>query len=1637
MAFDLDAARRAGYSDDEIAEFLSKESGFDLAGARKAGYETGEILAGLSERQRQNVPLPADVQPSAAQAGRGGADFAAQDPRRTDAQPKPGIIDRAMTAVGDELGQLRDELFSGVTSVRAGGTTLNAVAQANQLQQAQAKLAQLESSGQGQSAEAGGLRKTIDHYQKRMPSMVQTAVEDLGAAQAQSAMTTRPAVKQLNEAKTFGEAWEVFKSAPYDIIAGTTAQSIPAMLPGLLVAAASGNPAAGAAAMGTNSMVQELGSGIADYARENGIDPANQEQLSAFLSDPTKLQEAMRYAGTRGGVIGAADAVGGGIAARTLAPNGVKSQAARQAINMPAQTVAQAGTGAGGEAGAQLATKGEIDQPGAVIAEAAGELGGAPLEAAGLSQELRHARRSTSFTEPDSPSAQAGLTPIVVPVPDAPVTVEGESADGGVANAPGVVARGGGDAGSAVDAGGVAAARRDPGQPTAVGPVPAAPGAPGAADAPVREGAGERPAPLTNPAARSPDAELLQKAEKEAAKQEVSTLDAQIKQARKQFDGATEALRKASAQVTAAVELGERDTIDYAAQNQRTAEGRLRAAETQLNQLVSSREAALARQMGATAPVTGDANAGASAAGPAMGAGDGQGAGQPAGGDVGGRTVDAVGARPGEAQPGQPAGAAPVSGAADPAVQKDLKRIQDARLKKGEATQLEVVDAGAEGLAGAVARAFKAPIYVIRDKLGKAGFNGVNVGGRIYVNEQGDAPAIAVVTHEVGHSLPDDIRNRMVDAVMETVTPEQHIKFLREFGYSDAPPATQREEHVMRLMEMDAQKPEFWQRLADKVGDNDFGRIARAVVQTIDKLIAAFRKEDASQYTTDLKKVRELLTDALAEGQRRLSAVDQAAQDAATSKQNDTPQPTDGQKKAGNYKVGRVKVAGLDISIENPEGSERSGTSPDGTQWRTEMKDHYGYIRGTVGKDKDHIDVFIKPGTEPDFNGDVWVVDQRDPRTGEFDEHKVIIGASSEDEALSIYERNYSKGWEGFGSITQMTMDGFKEWLNSGDTVMPADPAFSEQRRGKREQVGDFEVMPAKDGSLTVLGDADEIRALMPDDITGRVVDGGVRFTNSDAPRVRAALEGRKVAYSRAGQVTEKLPMKDGKYLGAPPGYDTPAKIPKLRRQLRQLADEGAPGRMWYENSSKEVLRMAGGNVQEARKFVALLAIYSPQAKVDANTTFALRAWAQYKAGQPISVKTGSQDAKATAAMKDVDAFWSGEKTGNFFFNLLREIDPSTEGKQGATIDMWMMRAGQYPNDAPTKTQYSFMENETNRLAQDLGWEPQQVQAAIWVAMKARMENDGVKKRTEAISEKKGWIRFDRKVGDDGKIKKVRVILDAQKHRDNWLAQAMAHDPTKTDTQAAKFDFSDGLLRHIGQVSFEARPGRTTAVLPGIHGAPYAQQVEFQQAVQAAFYDERGVDELAQQLGLLVDGDILAPGVWQSEVSPSTQKRVAMAPAKGEDGKTKVDPAQHTALNVYAAVAGLVARQEGVGWHRPFYASRMRDANGVDIDIGRPLNPTEAADVEKLIGQWMAANGKPADWFNQLALVGSPKGVRLVNFGVVDNETLRDEVVAAIAPALPDHEATPFASDGDMPTNNWETKPNGQDYLERIAAEGR
>lgn len=145
--------------------------------------------------------------------------------------------------------------------------------------------------------------------------------------------------------------------------------------------------------------------------------------------------------------------------------------------------------------------------------------------------------------------------------------------------------------------------------------------------------------------------------------------------------------------------------------------------------------------------------------------------------------------------------------------------------------------------------------------------------------------------------------------------------------------------------------------------------------------------------------------------------------------------PTDGQKEAGNYKKGHVKVAGFNISIEQPRGSVRSGTDANGKKWSVTMNNTYGYMTDNVGVDGDHLDVFLSNDIDSWDQQYVYVVDQYNlDRT--FDEHKVMLGFNDKDEATDAYFSNYDSSWRTSKRkiiTSTVPMDIFKKWIESSN----------------------------------------------------------------------------------------------------------------------------------------------------------------------------------------------------------------------------------------------------------------------------------------------------------------------------------------------------------------------------------------------------------------------------------------------------------------------------------------------------------------------------------------------------------------------------------------------------------------------------
>lgn len=144
--------------------------------------------------------------------------------------------------------------------------------------------------------------------------------------------------------------------------------------------------------------------------------------------------------------------------------------------------------------------------------------------------------------------------------------------------------------------------------------------------------------------------------------------------------------------------------------------------------------------------------------------------------------------------------------------------------------------------------------------------------------------------------------------------------------------------------------------------------------------------------------------------------------------------PTEAQQEVGNYRKGHFRLHGLDITLENPKGSTRSGTDPDGKSWSVKLQNDYGYFKRSKGNDDDQVDVFIGANPESEL---AFVINQVQPGTDKLDEHKVVLGTVGESEARKTYLANYEKGWDGLGSICPITIPQLKWWLENGEMKKP------------------------------------------------------------------------------------------------------------------------------------------------------------------------------------------------------------------------------------------------------------------------------------------------------------------------------------------------------------------------------------------------------------------------------------------------------------------------------------------------------------------------------------------------------------------------------------------------------------------------
>jgi hypothetical protein len=540
------------------------------------------------------------------------------------------------------------------------------------------------------------------------------------------------------------------------------------------------------------------------------------------------------------------------------------------------------------------------------------------------------------------------------------------------------------------------------------------------------------------------------------------------------------------------------------------------------------------------------------------------------------------------------------------------------------------------------------------------------------------------------------------------------------------------------------------------------------------------------------------------------------------------------------------------------------------------------------------------------------------------------------------------------------------------------------------------------------------------EDIFGKVERGELKGTKE------TTAEEEKLSTRPTSDIGHKREASTGRYVGAPDWVgDSPQRLTALRKKLKKLAVEGEVGRYWYENSSQAVMDMTG-NKKDAEKFVGLLAIYSAHSTVSANTSKALNAWYQYKTGQPVNAGDTIQDKKAEELLRQ-DKYWSGIKTNSFYQNLMIEIDPSKIDPKTATMDMWMAIAFDYGSEKLDQgPKYGFALRETQRLAEELGWTPHQTQAAIWTAIKGRVEATRDKIRTKDVE--RGNIDVS-----TGKNAKPVYILKPEGRYDHYrLAHqiGMDHNLTEQELLDSSYDFATALDERTAQVSWEATPGETTGVLPGLLKAPTKQKLEYLEAVSNVLRDQDGNDAIAVRIGLPAGKELLGFSAWKGDIGAGVQSFFP-ASVEGVGERREARQEAKDLLNLYANIRGFVLIQEAVVWHIPMFDGSKKNQNGYEGVFNEPLTEAEMkalyTGLHEKFGTWEIAPGY------------TENGFRALNFTNVDNKTFQRGIREVLASMPKDFgngqlEGLAFRSTGDYIGNDWAASPQGEDYARNIAS---
>jgi len=545
-------------------------------------------------------------------------------------------------------------------------------------------------------------------------------------------------------------------------------------------------------------------------------------------------------------------------------------------------------------------------------------------------------------------------------------------------------------------------------------------------------------------------------------------------------------------------------------------------------------------------------------------------------------------------------------------------------------------------------------------------------------------------------------------------------------------------------------------------------------------------------------------------------------------------------------------------------------------------------------------------------------------------------------------------------------------------------------------------------------------------------------------------------------------------------------------KEMAAVAYAGKAKRGWYKNSANALTHLFGS---EARRFAGLLAALSPQVSVEVNTRNALRMWANWDASgrptdKPSIMRLLGQSVEGSGTEASVMGAWvnnsmdaltiqnldnltlSGPKVNSFMLNLVgnwEEVTNDAWVANYALVDQNLFSGTGKSKDGsdPGKgAGYLAMNVKTRMAAKILSketgvtWAPAEVQETIWSWAKTMLEtldasgetrtakqlmDDGVitddliaaTPDFELLFRQEPYAGILRNAGMGSKLNSMPM----PKHEDPGRAPfADEKRQSLLDEAARRIEFLQRQRRTNMQISWEAKPGRSTGILPNIFNAP----LHIQQQYLADIFAEFDMLQVGKKLGIDMRRTLFGPSAWKGDVAAGAQTILQKIGIVADNmGSVKVDADSRKNLEVAASILGYVLNQEGVYWHYPIYRAPDNHAmypTGVEVNFGRSLTTAEVAEFYGIVSRL----AKHQDW----APANTPTGVRFLNFTSFNDNPAQQfdhaqfrAIIKRASGRLKSWadgaQLRDFTFDGDAIENNWKENPNGEDYRSRVGKAGR